>query len=398
MSKKSVRDFKFANKRVIVRVDFNVPMSKVNKGEISDDARIRAAIPTIQYLLKEGASVILMSHLGRPKGEYNPDFTLEPVALRLSELLGCDVRFLASKTVVNDDIRKACENLQSGEVVLLENTRYRAEEEKNGEVFAKELASLADIYVNDAFGTSHRAHASNVGISSLLPSCVGLLVEKEIEIMGKALENAEHPFVSILGGAKVSDKIGVIQNLIEKVDTILIGGGMAYTFLKAQGIEIGRSLLEEDKMELALELMKKAESQGVQLLLPVDVVIAKEIDANAQNDIVDIHHIPEDMEALDIGPKTREIFAEKIREAKTVVWNGPMGVFEVAPFAAGTNAIAEALAQTNCISIVGGGDSALAVEKAGLKDKITHVSTGGGASLEFLEGKKLPGIEAIEDK
>lgn len=398
MSKKSVRDFKFANKRVIVRVDFNVPMSKVNKGEISDDARIRAAIPTIQYLLKEGASVILMSHLGRPKGEYNPDFTLEPVALRLSELLGCDVRFLASKTVVNDDIRKACENLQSGEVVLLENTRYRAEEEKNGEVFAKELASLADIYVNDAFGTSHRAHASNVGISSLLPSCVGLLVEKEIEIMGKALENAEHPFVSILGGAKVSDKIGVIQNLIEKVDTILIGGGMAYTFLKAQGIEIGRSLLEEDKMELALELMKKAESQGVQLLLPVDVVIAKEIDANAQTDIVDIHHIPEDMEALDIGPKTREIFAEKIREAKTVVWNGPMGVFEVAPFAAGTNAIAEALAQTNCISIVGGGDSALAVEKAGLKDKITHVSTGGGASLEFLEGKKLPGIEAIEDK
>jgi len=398
MSKKSVRDFKFANKRVIVRVDFNVPMSKVNKGEISDDARIRAAIPTIQYLLKEGASVILMSHLGRPKGEYNPDFTLEPVALRLSELLGCDVRFLASKTVVNDDIRKACENLQSGEVVLLENTRYRAEEEKNGEVFAKELASLADIYVNDAFGTSHRAHASNVGISSLLPSCVGLLVEKEIEIMGKALENAEHPFVSILGGAKVSDKIGVIQNLIEKVDTILIGGGMAYTFLKAQGIEIGRSLLEEDKMELALELMKKAESQGVQLLLPVDVVIAKEIDANAQTDIVDIYHIPEDMEALDIGPKTREIFAEKIREAKTVVWNGPMGVFEVAPFAAGTNAIAEALAQTNCISIVGGGDSALAVEKAGLKDKITHVSTGGGASLEFLEGKKLPGIEAIEDK
>lgn len=398
MSKKSVRDFKFANKRVIVRVDFNVPMSKVNKGEISDDARIRAAIPTIQYLLKEGASVILMSHLGRPKGEYNPDFTLEPVALRLSELLDCDVRFLASKTVADDDIRKACENLQSGEVVLLENTRYRAEEEKNGEVFAKELASLADIYVNDAFGTSHRAHASNVGISSLLPSCVGLLVEKEIEIMGKALENAEHPFVSILGGAKVSDKIGVIQNLIEKVDTILIGGGMAYTFLKAQGIEIGRSLLEEDKMELALELMKKAESQGVQLLLPMDVVIAKEIDANAQTDIVDIHHIPEDMEALDIGPKTREIFAEKIREAKTVVWNGPMGVFEVAPFAAGTNAIAEALAQTNCISIVGGGDSALAVEKAGLKDKITHVSTGGGASLEFLEGKKLPGIEAIEDK
>ena len=237
-----------------------------------------------------------------------------------------------------------------------------------------------------------------MGISSLLTSCVGFLDEKEIEIMGKALENAEHPFVSILGGAKVSDKIGVIQNLIEKVDTILIGGGMAYTFLKAQGIEIGRSLLEEDKMELALELMKKAESQGVQLLLPVDVVIAKEIDANAQTDIVDIHDIPEDMEALDIGPKTREIFAEKIREAKTVVWNGPMGVFEVAPFAAGTNAIAEALAQTNCISIVGGGDSALAVEKAGLKDKITHVSTGGGASLEFLEGKKLPGIEAIEDK
>lgn len=398
MSKKSVGDFKFDNKRVIVRVDFNVPMSKVNKGEISDDARIRAAIPTIQYLLKEGASVILMSHLGRPKGEYNPDFTLEPVALRLSELLDCDVRFLASKTVVDDGIRKACENLRPGEIVLLENTRYRAEEEKNGEVFAKELASLADIYVNDAFGTSHRAHASNVGISSLLPSCVGLLVEKEIEIMGKALENAEHPFVSILGGAKVSDKIGVIQNLIEKVDTILIGGGMAYTFLKAQGIEIGRSLLEEDKMELALELMKKAESQGVQLLLPMDVVIAKEIDANAQTDIVDIHHIPEDMEALDIGPKTREIFAEKIREAKTVVWNGPMGVFEVAPFAAGTNAIAEALAQTNCISIVGGGDSALAVEKAGLKDKITHVSTGGGASLEFLEGKKLPGIEAIENK
>ena len=398
MNKKTVKDLDVKGKKVLVRVDFNVPLSKEEKGKIADDARIKAAIPTINYLSENGAKVILMSHLGRPKGEANPEFSLKPVADYLSNEYKDKFTFIASDLVVDENVKNGVEKLEDGQIALLENTRYRAEENKNGEEFAKELASLADLYVNDAFGTSHRAHASNVGVASILPSAVGFLIEKEIDVMGKALEAPEHPFVSILGGAKVSDKIGVIENLITKVDTILIGGGMAYTFLKAMGKEIGKSLLEEDKMDLSLELVEKAKANGVEILLPVDVVIADKIEAGVATEIVDIDNIPEDMEALDIGPKTAKLFADKIKEAKTVVWNGPMGVFEIKEFANGTNQVAKALSEADAVTIVGGGDSALAIEMAGLKDKITHVSTGGGASLEFLEGKDLPGISAIEDK
>ena len=398
MNKKTIKDIDVKGKKVLVRVDFNVPLSKENKGEIADDARIKAAIPTIDYLLDNGACVILMSHLGRPKGENNADFSLKPVANWLENHYGEKFHFLASDLVVDDKVKDEVKNLNPGDLALLENTRFVKGETKNDESFAKELASLADIYVNDAFGTSHRAHSSNVGVASLLPSAVGLLIEKEIDIMGKALEDPEHPFVAILGGAKVSDKIGVIDNLISKVDTILIGGGMAYTFLKAQGKEIGKSLLEGDKMDLSLDLIKKAKANNVEILLPIDAVIADEIKAGAETQIVDIDNIPVDKEALDIGPKTAEMFAEKIKNAKTVVWNGPMGVFEIKEFSNGTNEVAKALADSSAITIVGGGDSALAIEMAGLKDKITHVSTGGGASLEFLEGKTLPGIAAIEDK
>lgn len=398
LNKKTIRDFDVKGKKAIVRVDFNVPMSKTEKGTIADDVRIRAALPTIHHLLENGATVILLSHLGRPKGEANPDFTLEPVAKRLSELLEKPVEFIASDKVIDDEVKEKVKNLPEGSLALLQNTRYRAEEEKNDPDFSKELASLGDLYVNDAFGTSHRAHASNVGLASNLPSALGFLVEKEVDSMANMLEDPKRPFVSIMGGAKVSDKIGVIENLLEKIDTLLIGGGMAYTFLKAQGYEIGRSLLEEDKIDLSLELMEKAKQKGVNIVLPMDVVIAKEIDANAETKIVDVAEIPADMEGLDIGPKTRKKFAEEISRAKTVVWNGPMGVFEVAPFAAGTEAVAKALADSDAVSIVGGGDSALAIEKAGLNDKITHVSTGGGASLELLEGKELPGIAAIEDR
>lgn len=398
MNKKTVKDLDVKGKKVLVRVDFNVPLSKENNEEIADDTRIRAALPTIDYLLENDAKVILMSHLGRPKGEAKPEFSLKPVAAWLENHYKDKFHFFPSPEVVDDKVKEKVANLKDGEVCLIENTRYVAGETKNDPEFAKKLASLADLYVNDAFGTSHRAHASNVGVASILPSAVGFLIEKEIDVMGKALEAPEHPFVSILGGAKVSDKIGVIENLITKVDTILIGGGMAYTFLKAQGKEIGKSLLEEDKMDLSLELIKKAEANNVEILLPVDVVIADEIKAGAETEVVDIDSIPEDKEALDIGPKTAELFASKIKEAKTVVWNGPMGVFEIKEFADGTNKVAEALAESDAITIVGGGDSALAIELAGLKDKITHVSTGGGASLEFLEGKDLPGISSIEDK
>ena len=398
MNKKTVKDLDVKGKKVLVRVDFNVPLSKEEKGKIADDARIKAAIPTINYLSENGAKVILMSHLGRPKGEANPEFSLKPVADYLANEYKDKFTFIPSDLVVDEKVKEEVNKLQDGQIALLENTRYRKEETKNGEDFAKELASLADLYVNDAFGTSHRAHASNVGVASILPSAVGFLIEKEIEVMGKALEAPDHPFVSILGGAKVSDKIGVIENLITKVDTILIGGGMAYTFLKAMGKEIGQSLLEEDKMDLSLELMEKAKANGVEILLPVDVVIADRIEAGVPTEIVDIDNIPVDMEALDIGPKTAKLFAEKIKDAKTVVWNGPMGVFEIKEFSNGTNEVAEALAESDAVTIVGGGDSALAIEMAGLKDKITHVSTGGGASLEFLEGKDLPGISAIEDK
>ena len=398
MNKKTVKDLDVKGKKVLVRVDFNVPLSKEEKGKIADDARIKAAMPTINYLSENGAKVILMSHLGRPKGEANPEFSLKPVSDYLANEYQDKFTFIPSDVVVDDKVKEEVNKLQDGQIALLENTRYRKEETKNGEDFAKELASLADLYVNDAFGTSHRAHASNVGVASILPSAVGFLIEKEIEVMGKALEAPDHPFVSILGGAKVSDKIGVIENLITKVDTILIGGGMAYTFLKAMGKEIGKSLLEEDKMDLSLELIEKAKANGVEILLPVDVVIADKIEAGVATEIVDIDNIPVDMEALDIGPKTAELFAEKIKDAKTVVWNGPMGVFEIKEFSNGTNKVAEALAESDAVTIVGGGDSALAIEMAGLKDKITHVSTGGGASLEFLEGKDLPGISAIEDK
>lgn len=396
--KKTLKDLNVEGKKVLVRVDFNVPLSKDDTRTITDDSRIEAAIPTIKELVDRKAKVILMSHMGRPEGEPNAKYSLDIVAKRLEELLVQEVIFIPSDKVIDEDVKEKVDKLEEGQVALLENTRYRKEETKNGEEFAKELASLADLFVNDAFGTSHRAHASNVGVSNILPSALGLLVQKEVEIMGKALENPDRPFLAILGGAKVSDKIGVIENLIEKVDTIIIGGGMAYTFLKAQGKEIGKSLLEEDKMDLSLELVEKAKQKGVKLLLPLDVVISQEFSEDAETEVVDIDSIPADWEGLDIGPKTIELFTKEILDAKTVVWNGPMGVFELKPFSKGTYDIAKALTEAEAVTIVGGGDSALAVEKAGYKDKITHVSTGGGASLEFLEGKVLPGVDAIEEK
>lgn len=395
--KKTLKDLDVKGKKVLVRVDFNVPFSKENDKEITDDSRIVAALPTINYLIDNGAKVILMSHLGRPKGEANPKYSLQPVADRLQQLLNKEVNFLDSDVVVDDNVKAEVEKLQEGEVALLQNTRYRKEEEKNEESFSKELASLADLYVNDAFGTSHRAHASNVGVSSILPSALGFLVQKEVEIMGGALEDPKRPFVAILGGAKVSDKIGVIENLITKVDKIIIGGGMAYTFLKAQGKEIGKSLLEEDKMDLSLQLVEKAKENNVELLLPIDFVVSDSFGEDAKATVAD--EIDPELESLDIGPKTIDLFVKALEGAKTVVWNGPMGVFEFEQFANGTKAIAKALSELDgAVTIVGGGDSALAVENAGYKDQITHVSTGGGASLELLEGKVLPGIDAVEEK
>jgi phosphoglycerate kinase len=396
MNKKTLKDFDYKGKKVLVRCDFNVPMDE--NQNITDDIRITSSLPTINYLIEQGAKVILMSHLGRPKGEPNPKYSLEPVAKRLSNLLKKEVIFAADDKVVSDKVKADLENMKDGDVALLQNTRYRKEEEKNEENFAKDLASLGELYVNDAFGTSHRAHASNVGVSTYLPSAVGFLVEKEISIMGKALESPERPFVAILGGAKVSDKIGVIDNLINKVDTILICGGMAYTFLKAFGYNIGRSLLEEDKIELAKSLMEKAANKGITLMLPQDVVVAKEFKNDTEFRTVNIDSIPDDMEGLDIGEKTIKQFTEIIKSAKTIVWNGPAGVFEIENFNKGTYAIAKAMTESNATTIIGGGDSAAAVEKAGLADKITHVSTGGGASLELLEGKVLPGIAAISDR
>ena len=396
LNKKTVEDLKVEGKRVLVRCDFNVPMDDNSK--ITDDTRIVSALPTINYLIENGGKVILMSHLGRPKGEADPKYSLEPVANRLSELLNKAVIFAKDDKVISEDVKEIVNNMNNGDVVLLENTRFRNEEKKNDEAFAKELASLGDLFVNDAFGTSHRSHASNVGVSSFLPSAVGFLVKKEIEVMGKALENPERPFVAILGGAKVSDKIGVIENLLEKVDTILIGGGMAYTFLKAKGYGIGTSLLEEDKLDLAGDLLKKADEKDVRILLPVDVVVAKEFKNDTEFKTVKIDSIPDDMMGLDIGTGTVKLFSQVIKDAKTVVWNGPMGVFEMENFKIGTEAIAKAMAETKAITIIGGGDSASAVEKAGFKDKMTHISTGGGASLEFLEGKELPGIAAISEK
>ncbi|MBE5996903.1 MAG: phosphoglycerate kinase [Lachnospiraceae bacterium] len=400
LNKKTVDDISAKGKRVLCRCDFNVPLKE---GKITDDNRITAALPTIQKLIGEGAKVILCSHLGKPKGQPKPELSLAPVAERLSELLGKPVVFASDANVVGENAKAAVAAMQDGDVVLLENTRYRAEEEKNGEEFSKELASLADIYVNDAFGTAHRAHCSTVGVTQYVSeSVVGYLMEKELNFLGNAVDDPVRPFVGILGGAKVADKLAVISNLLEKCDTLIIGGGMAYTFLKAKGFGVGTSLVDNEKVEYCAEMIKKAESLGKNLYLPVDTVIAKEfpdpIDAPIEVCTVSSEAIPDDMMGLDIGEKTRELFAEAVKSAKTVVWNGPMGVFENPILAKGTNAVAEALAQTDAITVVGGGDSAAAVKQLGYKDQITHVSTGGGASLEFLEGKELPGVAAISDR
>ncbi len=394
MNKKTVRDIDVNGKKVLVRVDFNVPLDE-NKN-ITDETRINAALPTIKYLLENGAAVILCSHLGRPKGEFNMKYSLAPVANRLKELFPEKVTF--AEDIIGESAANAVANVKSGEIVLLENLRFHAEEEKNNADFAKKLASYADIYVNDAFGTAHRAHASTAGVADYLPAVAGFLIGKELDIMGKALENPERPFVAILGGKKVSDKIGVINNLLEKVDTLIIGGAMAYTFYKAMGLEIGKSLLEEEKVDLAKSLIEKAEAKGVKLLLPIDTLVADKFgeDANVKN--VDRDCIPADWEGLDIGEKTRELFADAVKNAKTVIWNGPMGVFEIEKFAGGTKAVAAALAECEGTTIIGGGDSAAAVEQLGYADKMSHISTGGGASLEFLEGLELPGVAALNDK
>lgn len=394
LNKKTIEDINVQDKRVLVRCDFNVPLNEA--GEITDDKRIRESLPTIQYLLSHGAKVILCSHMGRPKGEFNMKYSLAPVAKRLSELLGFEVKL--AKDVIGPSAKELAASVESGKAVLIENVRFHKEEEKNDPSFAKELASLAEIYVNDAFGTSHRAHASTAGVADYLPAVCGYLIQKEIDVMGKALADPKRPFVAILGGAKVSDKIGVISNLIAKVDTLIIGGAMAYTFAKAQGGNTGISRVEEDKVDLAKDILKKAADAGVKLLLPVDTACAKEFDANAEITVCEENNIADDLMGLDIGPKTIELFCETIKNAGTVIWNGPMGVFEFPRFAVGTKAVAKAVAESGAISIIGGGDSAAAVEQLGYADKMTHISTGGGASLEFLEGKELPGIMALNDK
>jgi len=395
MNKKTIKDIDVKNKKVLVRCDFNVPQNK-ETGEITDNRRIKAALPTIQYLLENNAKVILCSHLGRPKGEVNQKYSLKPVAEELTKLLNKEVKL--AKDVIGEDAKGLVANLQEGEIVLLENVRFHAEEEKNDAEFAKELASFAEIYVNDAFGTSHRAHGSTAGVADYLPAVSGFLIEKELEFLGGALENPKKPFVAILGGAKVSDKIGVIENLIEKVDTLIIGGGMAYTFFKAKGYEIGTSICEEDKLDLAKSLLEKAEKKGVQLLLPVDNKVSKEFSNDSEYIEVASNEIPEGYMGMDIGSKTIENFKEILKDAKTVVWNGPLGVFEFDKFAQGTNEVAKILGNLDAITIIGGGDSAAAIEKMGLADKMTHISTGGGASLEFLEGKTLPGIACLQNK
>lgn len=393
--KKTVKDVDVRSKRVLVRVDYNVPLDA--NGNVSDDKRITASLPTINYLLEQGARIILCSHLGRPKGEVKKEFSLAPVAKRLKELLpGVNIYF-ASDCIGEEAERKAAA-LKDGEILLLENLRFHKEEEKNDPEFAKKLASLAEIYVSDAFGTVHRAHASTAGVAAYLPAVAGFLIGKELSIMGGALENPERPFVAILGGAKVADKIGVITNLLNKCDTLLIGGGMAYTFFKAMGYEIGDSLLDAESIDLAKQLMETAKEKGVKLLLPVDTVVAKAFAADAEHMTVASNAIPAGWQGLDIGEKTRELFAAEIKNAKTVIWNGPMGVFEFHEFAKGTEAVAKACAECGGTTIIGGGDSASAVKKLGYADKMTHISTGGGASLEFLEGKVLPGVAALNDK
>ena len=396
LNKKSVDDINVKGKKVLVRCDFNVPLID---GKITDENRLVAALPTIKKLIADGGKVILCSHLGKPKGEPKPELSLAPVAVRLSELLGQEVKFAAAPEVVGPNAKAAVEAMKDGEVILLENTRYRAEETKNGDEFSKELASLCDVFVNDAFGTAHRAHCSNVGVTKYVDTAVvGYLMQKEIDFLGNAVNNPERPFVAILGGAKVSSKISVIENLIDKVDTLIIGGGMSYTFSKAQGGTVGKSLLEEDYCEYALNMIQKAKDKGVKLLLPVDNVIADDFSNDANIKVVKAGEIPEGWEGLDIGPETIKIYTDAVKDAKTVVWNGPMGAFEMPNFAKGTEEVAKALAETDAVTIIGGGDSAAAVNQLGYGDKMTHISTGGGASLEFLEGKELPGVAAANDK
>ena len=400
LNKKSVDDINVAGKKVLVRCDFNVPLKD---GQITDENRLVAALPTIKKLISDGGKVILCSHLGKPKGEPKPELSLAPVAVRLSELLGQEVKFAADDNVVGDNAKAAVAAMKDGEVVLLQNTRYRAEETKNGEAFSKDLASLCDVFVNDAFGTAHRAHCSNVGVTEYVDTAVvGYLMQKEIDFLGNAVNNPERPMVAILGGAKVADKLKVIDNLLEKCDTLIIGGGMAYTFLKAQGLEVGKSLVDDEKIDYCKEMMAKAEKLGKNLYLPIDTTVAdgfpNPIDAEIEVSVVAADAIPADKEGLDIGPATCEKFAEAVKPAKTVVWNGPMGVFENPILAKGTIAVAQALADTDATTIIGGGDSAAAVNQLGFADKMTHISTGGGASLEFLEGKDLPGVVAANDK
>ncbi len=400
LNKKSVDDINVSGKRVLCRCDFNVPLKD---GKITDENRLVAALPTIKKLIADGGKVILCSHLGKPKGEPKPELSLAPVAKRLTELLGQEVKFAADNEVVGPNAKAAVEAMKDGEVILLENTRYRAEETKNGEAFSKDLASICDVFVNDAFGTAHRAHCSNVGVAQLVDTAVvGYLMQKEIDFLGNAVENPVRPFVSILGGAKVADKLNVINNLLEKCDTLIIGGGMAFTFLKAKGYEVGNSLVDNEKIDYCKEMMEKAEKLGKKLLLPIDTTIAagfpNPIDAEIEVKEVDSDKIPADMEGLDIGSKTCELFADAVKSAKTVVWNGPMGVFENPILAKGTIAVAKSLAQTDATTIIGGGDSAAAVNQLGFGDKMSHISTGGGASLEFLEGKNLPGVAAANER
>ena len=395
MNKKTIKDIDLKGKKVFVRCDFNVPLDE--NGNITDNRRIEAALPTIKYLLEQNCKIILASHLGRPKGEVNPKFSLKPVANELSKLLGKEIKL--AEDVVGPSAKELTSNVKEGEIVLLENVRFDAREEKNDESLSKEFASMAEIFVNDAFGTAHRAHSSTAGIAEFLPAVSGFLIEKELEFLGSALENPQRPFIAILGGAKVSDKLGVIESLLEKVDTLIIGGGMAYTFFKSIGYSVGKSICELDKLDLAKELMEKAKQKNVKLVLPIDNVIAKEIAPDTENKVIDSDNIPDEWEGLDIGPKTVELFKEELKDAKTIIWNGPVGFSEYEIFANGTRSIAQALAEKeDAVTIIGGGDSAAAIEKMGLSDKMTHISTGGGASLEFLEGKKLPGIECLLDK
>ena len=393
--KKTIRDIDWAGKRAVMRADFNVPL---DGDVITDDIRIKAALPSIEYLLDHGASIVLMSHLGRPKGEAKPEFSLAPVAKRLSELLGKEVKFVPSDVVVDDNVRKAAADLKAGEAMLIENVRYRAEETKNDPGFAKDLASLGDIFVQDAFGTAHRAHSSTTGIADYIPAVSGFLIEKELKFLGEAVNNPKRPFAAVMGGAKVKDKIPVITNLLDKVDILIVGGGMAYTFFKSQGYSIGTSLLDEEGLNLAADILKLAAEKGVKFMLPVDVVCADEFANESPHDTYDIDEIPDNRMGLDIGEETIKLFTDALKASKTVVWNGPMGVFEMDNFAVGTKAIADCLAEIDATTVIGGGDSAAAVAKFGVADKMTHISTGGGASLEFLEGKELPGIAVIDDK